>query len=309
MRMDGSKRCEMADLRCRSIVHEGGAAGVAVEPRAVLAAVGTHTTECLACCTRLQRSDMAEYCYGYYRVTGDSTTKKNPRHPHTLCGDCLKGYAVREAEAGKLHIKCPSCPRSLQMRECRELIGKELFEELVKRVAQAEKRLHGGASGGEGDDDDSVLLAAGLQCRSCPKCGTRIEKNAGCDEMDCYLCGHHFVWQKAAKIKQLTVRKQQQPGARAGTTTSGAQGGAGRRSARDGGSGGGGNEESRVAAARSAARATARDAAVTAAAAGGQQQRQRQQQPGHGGASHVGHDTEGQQHRRQRRLRKLAVLV
>ena len=66
----------------------------------------------------------------------------------------------------------------------------------MKRVAQAEKRLHGAA-----DDADAALVAAGLQCRSCPRCGTRIEKNAGCDEMECYLCGHHFTWQKAKKVK------------------------------------------------------------------------------------------------------------
>ena len=191
-RMEGAKKVEMADLRCRTIVHDGGAGSV--EPRAVLAPVGTHTTECLACTSRFQRSAFPEYCFGFYMVTGDSTTKRDPRHPGTLCDECLAGYATREAQSGKLHIKCPSCPRSLQMRDAKSLIGVELYDALVKRVAAAEKK-HGA--------DDSELVAAGLQCRSCPKCGTRIEKNAGCDDMDCYLCGHHFNWNKAEKIGWL----------------------------------------------------------------------------------------------------------
>ena len=242
MRIDGAKRCEMADLRCRAVVHEGGAAGLAVEPRSIVAPLGSHTTECLACCARFPRNSMAEYCWGFYQVTGDGTTKKDPRHPDTLCTRCLTGYAKREVEAGKLHIKCPSCPRSLQMRECRELIGTDLYEALVQRVAQAEKRLHGA-----GDDAGAALVAAGLQCRSCPKCFTRIEKNAGCDEMVCYLCGHRFVWQSAQQVELVRTVS----------------------SARDGGSGTARTARTRATgargAARNVARRTARDAARQAA--------------------------------------------
>ena len=43
-------------------------------------------------------------------------------------------------------------------------------------------------------DDDGVsaeLVAAGLEVRMCPRCGTRIEKNQGCDTMDCCELAEH----------------------------------------------------------------------------------------------------------------------
>ena len=81
------------------------------------------------------------------------------------------------------------------MRECRSIVPKEVYQTLVKRVNEAEKE--------HGDDDVTLLLAAaGLQVRECPKCRTKIEKNKGCDQMDCYLCGEHFTWGKAHKVQK-----------------------------------------------------------------------------------------------------------
>ena len=81
------------------------------------------------------------------------------------------------------------------MRECRSIVPKEVYQTLVKRVNEAEKE--------HGDDDAALLLAAaGLQVRECPKCRTKIEKNKGCDQMDCYLCGEHFTWGKAHKVQK-----------------------------------------------------------------------------------------------------------
>ena len=37
----------------------------------------------------------------------------------------------------------------------------------------------------EHDVDVSGLLATGLEMRRCPKCAVPIEKNEGCDSMDC----------------------------------------------------------------------------------------------------------------------------
>ena len=131
------------------------------------------------------------------------------------------------------------------------MLGKEQYDELIKRVAAAEKR-HGAYFGQRlssvfdhgfdyligtpsgvwhaGGDDDAELAAAGLQCRACPKCSTRIEKNQGCNEMDCYICGHHFTWQKAQKIDPIVAvrtgaKRNGGAGGRAG-------GGSNRRTAR-----------------------------------------------------------------------------
>ena len=47
-----------------------------------------------------------------------------------------------EIKSAKLYVKCPCCPRSLQMRECRSIVPKEVYQTLVKRVNEAEKE-HG----------------------------------------------------------------------------------------------------------------------------------------------------------------------
>ena len=62
------------------------------------------------------------------------------RHPGELCRPCFAGYVAREIEGGKLHIKCPSCPRSLQMREVRHVVEPALYDTLVERVKTAEVR-------------------------------------------------------------------------------------------------------------------------------------------------------------------------
>ena len=165
-RSDKTKEREVAllDLKTEEIVHEAFG-NCMLEPRSVLAPLGTHTAEYSACCSRFVRHDMAKFCYEYYRVTGDSSEKRDPRHPATLCRACFAGYVAREVQSGKLYIRCPSCPRSLQMREAAAIISKELYSELVARVRAAEEK--------HGDDDvDMLVAAAGLQVRLCPKCST-----------------------------------------------------------------------------------------------------------------------------------------
>jgi hypothetical protein len=50
------------------------------------------------------------------KVTGDSEEKRDPRHAHSVCLGCLGSYCEREIESGKNFVKCPMCPRSLQVR-------------------------------------------------------------------------------------------------------------------------------------------------------------------------------------------------
>ena len=85
---------------------------------------------------------MAMYCFAHYHVTGDGTQKLGARHPKELCLECFKGYCSREITAGKLHVRCPSCPRALQTREIRSVVDEEDYDSLVKRIRAAEKE-HG----------------------------------------------------------------------------------------------------------------------------------------------------------------------
>ena len=56
----------VSGARAHLAAHEGYSCEV--EPRSVLAPLGTHTVECLACCSRLIRGEMAEFCYGYCKM-------------------------------------------------------------------------------------------------------------------------------------------------------------------------------------------------------------------------------------------------
>ena len=185
---------ELADLTTRRFTTT--ACKQRLEPRQMLAPLGTHTRECLACTERNDVGEMATFCFEHYRVTGDSSEKRGARHAAELCKTCFAGYCGREIDAGKLSVKCPSCPRALQTRELQFVVESKQYERLVKRIRDAE-RAHGD------DSADGEMLAAGLEIRLCPKCDTRIEKNEGCPSMDCYLCGHKFDWKSAKKLKKV----------------------------------------------------------------------------------------------------------
>lgn len=59
-----------------------------------------------------------------------------------LCRECFKGYCSREIATGKLHVRCPSCPRALQTREIENFVSEKDYNRLVKRIRAAEKE-HG----------------------------------------------------------------------------------------------------------------------------------------------------------------------
>lgn len=85
---------------------------------------------------------MATYCFAHYHVTGDGTQKLGARHRMELCRGCFEGYCSREIATGKLHVRCPSCPRALQTREIGNVVSARDYSRLVKRIRAAEKE-HG----------------------------------------------------------------------------------------------------------------------------------------------------------------------
>lgn len=61
-----------------------------------------------------------------------------------------------------------------QTRELQYVVERKLYDQLVKRIRDAE------VAHRKDDPADEELLAAGLEIRLCPKCKTRLEKNEGC---------------------------------------------------------------------------------------------------------------------------------
>ena len=171
--------------------------------------------------------------------------RQDPRHPTTVCRPCFKGYVEREIQSAKLYVKCPCCPRALQTRELRGIVGDELHMQLVRRIAEAEQA-HVDADAVRPqnlsltcvstESHRSVLqvaLARKLDLRRCPECSTIIEKNegkkhrplgsishrlrcphglvcacAGCSSMACYLCGNTFTWSTAKRVKKAKGKKK-----------------------------------------------------------------------------------------------------
>ncbi|XPS76448.1 hypothetical protein M3J09_008500 [Ascochyta lentis] len=45
------------------------------------------------------------------------------------------------------------------------------------------------------EDEESVAAIKKLGAKPCPKCGVNIEKQGGCDHMNCQRCRHNFCWE------------------------------------------------------------------------------------------------------------------
>lgn len=107
-----------------------------------------------------------------YRITGDGEDVGDPRHPATICKECISQHASIGINEGHLYVKCPfpDCGRSLQTLELRELVPTDVYEKLVSGIKEMES---GKAS------LSSFDVPEGLQLRLCPACHARIEKNEG----------------------------------------------------------------------------------------------------------------------------------
>lgn len=63
-----------------------------------------------------------------------------------------------------------------------------------KRKVQDEITRHTGAQAGDGMDDVASALWLSANTKQCPKCKTAIEKDEGCNHMNCRKCRHEFCW-------------------------------------------------------------------------------------------------------------------
>lgn len=163
----------------------------------VLARPGTNLRSCIVCYTDIEmKSNLwAEFCYENYHVDGHQVDVTGSRHPRKMCTSCLKTHCEIGLKEGKLYVNCPmeKCGRALQVRELRDIVDEQVYDTLMDRLRELETKEH--TSG-----EDSALQAAGLELRLCPRCNVRIEKNEGCDNMQCYRCGLTFAWSSAEEF-------------------------------------------------------------------------------------------------------------
>eukprot|EP00747_Dinoflagellata_sp_TGD_P129148 gnl/TRDRNA2_/TRDRNA2_174639_c0_seq3.p1 gnl/TRDRNA2_/TRDRNA2_174639_c0~~gnl/TRDRNA2_/TRDRNA2_174639_c0_seq3.p1 ORF type:complete len:354 (+),score=49.94 gnl/TRDRNA2_/TRDRNA2_174639_c0_seq3:3-1064(+) len=159
-----------------------------------LAKPGTHLKTCVVCYDRMSKDEYAHFCFETYHVDGHRVDVQGPRHLGKMCRPCLKKHCDIYLGEGHLYVKCPigGCGRALQIRELKDIVELKTYEILMTRLCDAEEQ-----------DEASYLDidALGLQLRLCPQCRVRIEKNDGCDSMQCYRCGHQFTWSEAQFVK------------------------------------------------------------------------------------------------------------
>ena len=179
-----------------------GTSALPVAESTVIAEAGTHTHQCQVCWSTLLLDDFVDFCFKQYRVDGHETDIGSPRHPYTVCRSCLRHHVAISLDGGKLSVRCPveGCGRALQTGELRSHTSTSSYIGLMERIRAAEEAMDSEARAAQA----VALSAAGLELRSCPRCGILIEKNQGCDHMRCYRCDHGFSWSAAAFAGQGT---------------------------------------------------------------------------------------------------------
>ena len=84
-------------------------------------------------------------------------------------------------------LACPKC----HLKFCFNCNTDEWHTGVTCKKYQKWLKENGGA-------DSSFEEFIQKRCKKCPKCKVNIQKNGGCDHMNCTKCGHHFQW-KALK--------------------------------------------------------------------------------------------------------------
>lgn len=150
--------------------------------------------ECMVCDRMCSSAEFAEFCFRRFRVTAHSREVGGPRHPGTICTECLRRHASIPVEDGKLYVPCPAldCGRSLQTLELQEILPPTLYSKLIAGIRDMESNPDGGVSADN--------IPSGLELKMCPECHARIEKDEGCSMMTCYRCGHSFNWSQAQAL-------------------------------------------------------------------------------------------------------------
>lgn len=102
---------------------------------------------------------------------------------HVFCRPCMKRYVQHEQREQRVAC-CPNCKHTLLRDELCVCLPDAEVDRLIAGAAER-------VASTDGLQDEPPLDLPGLKC--CPNCNVRIEKNGGCNHMQC-RCGHRFNW-------------------------------------------------------------------------------------------------------------------
>lgn len=104
---------------------------------------------------------------------------------HSSCKSCLATWFEREEASGR--ATRPTCPF------CRSSTCDEEVVATLGRPFRPRRASYKDASNDDGISDDLTLQWLNENTALCRVCGSHIEKEGGCDLMEC-LCGHRFCY-------------------------------------------------------------------------------------------------------------------
>jgi len=116
-----------------------------------------------------------------------------PRHENDIEGPAqaksrFERFSFSRTPAIDHHYRCRTC----ELRQCSQCGHTHMgtsckhFQKTLKKTKKA---------------DREYLSGKNTRFKPCPKCSAAIEKNGGCDHMDCVKCGHKFYWSSLKPMK------------------------------------------------------------------------------------------------------------
>mmetsp|Transcript_53195 Transcript_53195/g.124631 ORF Transcript_53195/g.124631 Transcript_53195/m.124631 type:complete len:318 (+) Transcript_53195:646-1599(+) len=113
-------------------------------------------------------------------------------HDSEVCAACMTRLVETALHQRQISARCPhiGCRRNLNEHEMRLFLSPANTHLLMQLIVELHlARLQ--------HLDHAVTLWASQKTKLCPQCFVIIEKNEGCDHMQCSACGGHFSWQAA----------------------------------------------------------------------------------------------------------------
>ena len=112
---------------------------------------------------------------------------------HEACVDCLRQWIVHVEATGNPGLPgCPFCRVSLQDREMKQILGRSY------QPAGSSTTNEPATSFVQQVDDELTRQWMNQHTRPCQHCGAFVEKESGCDKMEC-LCGYRFCYRCGAQ--------------------------------------------------------------------------------------------------------------